>query len=122
MVQALGESACARTGDDAEHKLLGSECATQLCHHRPKHLWLHPQKDHVGAPGGLGVVGGGGDPSVPLQLFASLSPGMAAHDVSRAHEIPLEETRQHGLGHHARADDADVGVVQGGFSAHGRAP
>ncbi len=100
-------------GDDADHELPAAQHGCQLPPHAPEHLRLDGQDHDVGALDGLHVRLDGLDAMDPAELLPPLGARVARDDPLRPDLFTLEQARDHGLGHDARADRGDGAVAQG---------
>ena len=112
MVQPITERDGARPGDDADDQLIRRQRATELVGDSRQHLRLHREQQDVGFVRRRRILVGGSHAVCTLELLAPLTSRMAAHHKPGIHQTLPEQARQHGLSHHAGADNAQLGVPQ----------
>ena len=91
-------------GDNAEDQPDAVDLPAQFRQHRSHHLRLYRQHQDIGGARRFGIVSGDLDAVTFAQGSQMLAPWIGGHDIFRREQALLEQTFDHRLAHHARAD------------------
>jgi hypothetical protein len=112
MPESIDQDVDRSAGDDRNHDLVRRESARKLTHHRLKHLRLDGEQHEIGAVRGLTVAFRGQYAEALLEPQAPIFTWVTGDYVLRRDESVLEQPRNHRLGHDARPNERNTGVVK----------
>ena len=107
-----GQRLRCRPGEHREHDLAAAEPRPDLASDTDEHLWLDAEQYDMGRIHCVDVVGNDADAVLRAELIPALGARMAGDDLVGSDELTTEQTGDHRLGHHPRADGGDRAFAQ----------